>query len=104
MPERGTDAAAGAEVFVTVQCIRCHAVDGLLDSQGEPVLGSNGAPNLTHFASRACFAGCMLETTDENLRRWLENPPAVKAGSKMPDLGLSPEQIDQLIAFLNTLR
>jgi cytochrome c oxidase subunit 2 len=46
----------------------------------------------------------MLETTDENLRRWLADPPAVKAGSKMPDLGLSGEQIDQLIAFLNTLR
>jgi cytochrome c2 len=45
----------------------------------------------------------MLATSDGNLRRWLENPPAVKAGSKMPDLGLSAEEIERLIAFLNTL-
>jgi cytochrome c oxidase subunit 2 len=45
----------------------------------------------------------MLETTDENLRRWLENPPAVKAGSWMPDYGLSEQEIDQLVAFLSSL-
>jgi cytochrome c oxidase subunit 2 len=102
-PEPGSDAAAGAEIFIA-QCTRCHAVDGLLDANGEEVLGAIDAPNLTHFRDRECFAGCMLPTTDENLRRWLANPPAVKAGSKMPDLGLTPEQIDQLIAFLDTLR
>jgi cytochrome c oxidase subunit 2 len=42
--------------------------------------------------------------TEDNLRRWLANPPAVKAGSKMPNLGLTADQIDRLIAFLNTLR
>jgi cytochrome c oxidase subunit 2 len=45
----------------------------------------------------------MLETTEENLRRWLDDPPAVKPGSYMPDYGLSSEEIDQLIAFLETL-
>jgi cytochrome c oxidase subunit 2 len=106
MPASG-DAAQGALVFQTAGragCTECHAIDGLLDENGDPVLGANQAPNLTHFASRDCFAGCMLERTDDNLRRWLENPPAVKAGSLMPDYGLTPQQIDQLIAFLNTLR
>ncbi|MGZ5351710.1 MAG: cytochrome c oxidase subunit II [Actinomycetota bacterium] len=87
----------------TAQCTQCHTIDGLLDANGEPIVGANDAPNLTHFASRECFAGCMLATNDGNLRRWLENPPAVKAGSKMPDLGLSAEEIERLIAFLNTL-
>jgi cytochrome c oxidase subunit 2 len=102
MPQRGTPAGAGADVF-SGQCIACHAIDGLVDANGEPVMGSNGAPNLTHFASRACFAGCMLETNDENLRRWLADPPTVKAGSWMPNYNLTPEQIDQLVAYLNTL-
>jgi cytochrome c oxidase subunit 2 len=107
-PAPDSDAAAGLQVFLEAGragCTECHAVDGLQDpATGEPVLGSHNGPNLTHFASRECFAGCMLETTDENLRRWLDNPPAVKAGSYMPDYGLTPEQIDQLIAFLNTLQ
>jgi cytochrome c oxidase subunit 2 len=53
--------------------------------------------------SRTCFAGCMLELNDEDLRRWLEDPPAVKAGSWMPDYGLSDQQISDLIAYLHTL-
>jgi cytochrome c oxidase subunit 2 len=106
MPSVGTPAAAGAEVFAG-QCIACHAIDGLQGPDGQPIpiqQQSNNGPNLTHFASRGCFAGCMLETNDENLRRWLEDPPSVKAGSWMPSYNLTPEQIDQLIAYLNSLR
>jgi cytochrome c oxidase subunit 2 len=102
-----SDAEKGFEVFQSNlpaggHCTDCHAIDGLQTDQGQPIL-ANGAPNLTHFASRTCFAGCSLANNDENLRRWLENPSAVKYGAFMPDYGLSPEQIDQLIAFLNTL-
>jgi cytochrome c oxidase subunit 2 len=100
--EPGSAAAAGAETFIDT-CVVCHSVDGLQDANGETIRGSNGGPNLTHFASRECFAGCIFETNDENLRRWLDDPPAVKPGSWMPDYDLTPEQIDQLIAFLNTL-
>jgi cytochrome c1 len=41
--------------------------------------------------------GLHLETNDENLRRWIEDPRAVKAGSFMPDYGLRPTQIDQVV-------
>jgi cytochrome c oxidase subunit 2 len=105
--ESGGDVAAGIEAFTAQRqggsCTACHAVDGLVGPDGEEIAGSNGGPNLTHFASRDCFAGCMLETNDENLRRWLDDPPAVKAGSWMPDYGLTGQEIDDLIAFLNSL-
>jgi cytochrome c oxidase subunit 2 len=101
LAERGGDAVAGQAVFLGT-CTGCHAVAGLEDPNGNPLI-ANGGPNLTHFASRECFAGCMLATTDENLRRWLENPPAVKAGSWMPDYGLSEQELDQLVAFLDSL-
>jgi cytochrome c oxidase subunit 2 len=105
-PQPGSEAAAGFEVFTSRgpkgACTDCHALNGLEDPDGNPIL-ANGAPNLTHFASRDCFAGCSLATTDENLRRWLEDPSAVRYGSWMPDYDLSAEEIDQLIAFLNSL-
>jgi cytochrome c oxidase subunit 2 len=105
-PQLGSDAAAGFEVFTMRlpkgACTDCHAIEGLETPDGAPIL-ANGAPNLTHFASRDCFAGCSLANTDENLRRWLEDPSAVRYGSWMPDYDLTDEQIDQLIAFLNTL-
>jgi cytochrome c oxidase subunit 2 len=101
VPTPGGPAEAGVGVFLA-NCTGCHAIAGLEDANGNPIT-ANGGPDLTHFASRECFAGCMLETTDENLRRWLENPPVVKAGSWMPDYGLSEQEIDQLIAYLNGL-
>jgi cytochrome c oxidase subunit 2 len=105
-PEPGSDAAAGLAVFLERRpdgaCTDCHAIAGLEDPNGEPFL-ANGGPNLTHFASRDCFAGCILQNNDENLRRWLDDPFAVKYGSWMPAYDLTAEQIDQLIAYLNTL-
>jgi len=95
------DASAGAIVFYST-CTACHAIAGLEDPNGNPLI-ANGGPNLTHFESRQCFAGCVLANTDENLRRWLENPPAVKAGSWMRDYDLSEQELDQMVAFLNTL-
>jgi cytochrome c1 len=43
-----------------------------------------------------------------DLEAWLRNPPARKpmyaqGGRGMPNLGLSEDQIDQLVAYLETL-
>lgn len=106
MPESGSGAAAGAEIFGT-RCTACHTIDGLQGPTGEPIpvqQQSNGAPNLTHFASRECFRGCTMPITRENLERWLRDPQAVEAGSFMV---LSPpltrDEIQALIEFLTTL-
>jgi len=99
-----TGSAAGGVQVVRQICIACHAFNGLTDDQGKEIPPSDNAPNLTHFMSRTCFAGCMLEINDENLRRWLEDPPAVKAGSWMPNYHLSEQQISDVIAYLHTLK
>ena len=65
------------------------------------------APSLAllgHLASRDTFAGALFDRNDENLRRWLRDPPAMKPGSKMPDLNLSEQDIDSLVAYLGTLK
>ncbi len=100
-PDVSGPAEAGKQIFLQT-CIACHAVAGLETANGQPVL-ANGGPNLTHLMSRECFRGCTLATTDANLRRWIENPRAIEAGSFMPDYGLTPDQVDQVVAFLNTL-
>jgi cytochrome c oxidase subunit 2 len=103
MPEPGGPAAAGAELFVA-RCTACHSIDGLVDAEGEPVAGSNGAPNLTHLMSRTCFRGCTMPITTANLERWLRDPQAVEAGSWMIlDPPLTEREIDDLVVFLETL-
>jgi cytochrome c oxidase subunit 2 len=80
-------------------CITCHAVGGT-DAT------STAGPDLTHFAdpSHTCFAGCNWRTTDRAaLEAWLRDPGAVKLGSKMPDYQLTEEEIDALVAYLDSL-
>jgi cytochrome c oxidase subunit 2 len=64
------------------------------------------APNLTHFAdpTHSCFSGCIWETDDQAaLHDWLANPDAVKLGAKMPDYGLTEEQLNDLMSYLYSL-
>lgn len=88
-------AAEGEEIFMTT-CVTCHAI------QGTDAKGRSG-PDLTHFASRGTFAGAMFENNTENLKAWIADPPAVKPGALMPDYGLSSEQINAVVAYLQTL-
>ena len=45
-----------------------------------------------------------MPNTPENLARWIHDPPAVKPGSFMPNYHLSDEEIQQLVAYLETLK
>ena len=96
--ESSTDslAAEGEDLFMNGQCINCHAVGGT-DAQ------SRVGPDLTHFGSRDTFAGALFDTNEKNLRAWLDDPPAVKPGAKMPDYGLQRDDIDALVAYLLSL-
>ncbi len=102
-PPQGSLAASGLNEFLNGACINCHAVRGLNDANGNPVV-QNGGPNLTHLMSRDCFAGCIFTMDRANLERWLADPPAVKPGSWMPDYGLSDRQVRALVAYLMTLK
>lgn len=95
-PLAGSAADQGLQVFKTAGCVGCHTIGG--------VSAGIGGPNLTHFASRDCFAGCMLPVTEENLSKWLHDPASVKPGSFMPNLQLSDQQVAALTAYLESLK
>ena len=96
----------GAQVFTSIRepanhsCIVCHRIEGL----------SYGAigPNLTHVGSRTTIAGGILPNTADGLRRWLRDPPGEKPGEmlgrSMPKIDLTEEEIDALVAYLQSLR
>lgn len=112
VPAEGTQEWDGLQVFQNRGCAQCHAVDfadnqaGVLDVEIPPE-AFNG-PDLTHFASRNVFAGATLpeegESREAALKRWLANPPDVKPGSFMPNLALTEQEIDDLIAWLESNR
>jgi cytochrome c oxidase subunit 2 len=46
----------------------------------------------------------MLANTPANVSKWLADPPAVKPGSWMPNYHLTPDEIQALAAYLETLK
>jgi cytochrome c oxidase subunit II len=103
IPQSG-DAAAGFALFKGKgTCIGCHTMQGV-----EGAVARVG-PNLSHLMGRDTFAGATFDITPENLHKWIENPSAMKPmrpekGTGMPKLPLSQTEINQLVAFLTTLK
>ena len=95
-PAGGSPAAEGLTLFNAKGCAGCHTVAGV--SQGKV------GPDLTHLYSRETFAGSMFPLDEDHMRRWLADPPGEKPGSVMPNLGLTDEEITQLIEYLETLQ
>jgi cytochrome c oxidase subunit 2 len=79
-------------------CGGCHTINGVEGLQG--VIG----PDLTHFGSRKTFAGAIFDNTPEELAAWLRNPPGRKPGADMPNLGLSDQEVQALVTYLEGLK
>jgi cytochrome c oxidase subunit 2 len=90
-------AAAGQALFQSVACINCHRVGGTV---ADGVFG----PDLTHLMSRATIGAGAATNTPANLRAWLNNPDQLKPGVLMPAMKLSDAEIDQVVAYLATLK
>lgn len=78
-------------------CSTCHTVGGT-------AFKGNIGPNLTNLMWRSTIAAGTLPNTPANLAAWIHNPQAVKPGALMPNLGLSPQDIHALVAYLETLK
>jgi cytochrome c oxidase subunit II len=89
--------AEGRQVFESQACISCHVVRGTT---------ANGrfGPDLTHFGSRDTLASGAADNTPANLKLWIQDPDYVKPGSLMPAMQLSSDQIDKIVAYLETLK
>ncbi len=90
-------ARLGAGVFMSNACVGCHRIEGT------PAQGIVG-PDLTHVGSRTTIAAGVLENTPENLARWIKTPQEIKPGNYMPYVALTDEQVDQLVAYLLSLK
>jgi cytochrome c oxidase subunit II len=100
--EAADEAAARGQALVldpANQCIGCHAI------QGTGAVGVTG-PNLTHLASRSFIAGAVLPRTTQNLEAWVYDAQSIKPGVIMPSFRdkLTPEQVSDIVAYLNTLQ
>ncbi len=93
----GGNVQRGKKLIGRMGCGACHVIPGIRAARGRV------GPPLYDFGDRVFIAG-ELPNTPANLMRWIENPPAVKPHTAMPDLGVTKNQARDMTAYLYSLR
>jgi cytochrome c oxidase subunit 2 len=96
-------ALQGQKVFVEARCVFCHTVRGLDDKEIDRSSVDLG-PDLTHLSSRLTIAGASLTKNRGNLAGWIVDAQHVKPGSLMPNMDVNAEDLQKLLAYLETLK
>jgi len=92
-----SDADSARSTFLSLSCISCHTVSGTAAA------GTFG-PDLSHLMSRATLGSGVIPNTPENLRSWVKDPQAIKPGNLMPNMQLNSRELDQVVAYLGSLK
>jgi cytochrome c oxidase subunit 2 len=87
----------GERTFFDSQCASCHTI------RGTEAAGDVG-PDLTHVGARTSLAALTIPNDPGALADWLRDPQHVKPGNRMPDLDLRENEIDDLVAYLESLK
>jgi cytochrome c oxidase subunit 2 len=94
--DSGSAAWQGRQVFARSACIGCHTMEDV------PVARAQIGPNLSHVGSRATIGSGLFPNDTEHLRRWVADAPAMKPGALMPPMVLSDEDLDAIVAYLQS--
>ena len=92
-----TSAAEGRKIFFANSCVSCHAIRG---TSAKGVFG----PDLTHLMTRQTLASGAALNSHDRLRAWIRDPQQVKVGCLMPNMQMSDKEVDQIVAYLETLK
>jgi cytochrome c oxidase subunit 2 len=96
-PPATPEVARGQQVLLGSACVYCHTIAGTNAS------GTIG-PDLTHVAGRRTLAAGTIPNTPGYLAGWILDPQHVKPGNKMPATALAGDELQALLAYLETLR
>jgi cytochrome c oxidase subunit II len=87
----------GRREFVANSCGTCHTI---------AATAANGVfgPDLTHFMSRSTLGAGVAPNDEKHLRSWLRDPQILKSGCLMPNMKLDEKQLEEIMAYLRTLK
>jgi len=87
----------GRQLFLSAPCHKCHKIAGV---NAAATIG----PDLTHLKSRRTIAAGTLINNRGNLAGWINNAPSIKPGTSMPAIAMTGSELNDLLAYLETLR
>ena len=95
----GSPEFEGRQLIGQKGCGSCHTIPGLSTAHG--TIG----PNLGGVASRTAIAGGAVQNTGpDDLKKWIMNPPGLKPGTAMPNLGLTDDEATKIVSYLELLK
>jgi cytochrome c oxidase subunit II len=87
----------GQDVFLRNACPMCHQIAGT-------TAHAFAGPELSHLGGRQTLAAGTLPNTRGNLAGWILNPQSVKPGARMPPNDLRGSDLQDLLAYLESLK
>jgi cytochrome c oxidase subunit 2 len=96
-PPAGAAEQRGHQEFMAGACSSCHMI------RGTPADGNVG-PDLTHLASRSTIGALTMRNGPDELARWITANQHVKPGNDMPDFPYPASDLQDLVAYLTSLR
>ena len=88
---------AARATFLSLSCVSCHTVSGTSAS------GTFG-PDLSHLMSRDTLGSGVIPNTHEKLLAWVKDPQAIKPGNLMPNMQLNSRELEEVVAYLFSLK
>jgi cytochrome c len=96
-PVLGGDAERGRERIAAYGCGACHTIPGV------PAAHGRVAPPLIDWGTRTSIVG-LVPNTPERLIQWIMAPESLRAGTTMPNVGVSRDDAQQMAAYLYSLK
>lgn len=87
------DPDRGRQAILEYGCASCHATPDL------PSVRNGIGPDLDGVADNVYIAG-QIPNRPEELIRWIRNPQEMVPGSVMPNMGVTQEDAEDILAYL----
>jgi mono/diheme cytochrome c family protein len=88
----------GVKVILQRGCGSCHVIPNIPGASGTV------GPSLAGVGQRKLIAGdAVPNNSQEDLAKWILDPPSLKPNTAMPKLGLSPDEAAAAAAYLYTI-
>lgn len=94
---KSADQQRGQQVFLSTTCVMCHAIKGTS-------AGARSGPDLTHVGSRRTLGAAVIPNSRGNLAGWISDAGSVKPGVLMPPNAFDPDDLHELVAYLESLK
>jgi len=92
-----SEALRGQRLLGQYQCGACHRIPGVVGAT------SSLAAPLEGFGKRSYIAG-RLANQPALLAQWIARPQSLVPGTRMPDMGVRPEDARAMAAYLGRLK